>query len=279
MLVQQRLEVEEDAGALERRRFGPGGEGGLGGADGQRHVFIGGQRNRGHDFAGGGIEAVGVAAAAALVGLAVDEMRDLLHGCKARSGFLQNARGRPFRPPAVQVGTVARAKPRDLFQDLADLVEDLADLGLVDDQGRRDGDDIAGVANHEAAVEALLEHFRSARAGRGARASSMPATRPMLRTSMTCGAPERMRGFLEGAGQLAGAAEQVVASIDVQRRQDGGGGQRVRRIGVAVEELDAALRVLTMASCTSRLTATAPAGMAALLTPLAMVIRSGVTPK
>ena len=29
MLVQQRLEVEEDAGALERRRFGPGGKAAL----------------------------------------------------------------------------------------------------------------------------------------------------------------------------------------------------------------------------------------------------------
>jgi flagellar motor protein MotB len=34
-----------------------------------------------------------------------------------------------------------------------------------------------------------------------------------------------------------------------------------------------------MASCTSRLTATAPAGTAALLTPLAMAMMSGVTPK
>ncbi|MNT44321.1 hypothetical protein D3C72_1808430 [compost metagenome] len=80
VLVQQRLEVEQDAGALEGGGFGPGGERRLGSGHGQRHVFVGGQRDRRADLAGRGIEAIRVAAAAAVVGLAVDEMGDLLHG-------------------------------------------------------------------------------------------------------------------------------------------------------------------------------------------------------
>src|SRR5690606_42035500 len=47
---------------------------------------------------------------------------------------------------------------------------------------------------------------------------------------------------LEGRRQLAGPREKVFAAVDVERGQDGGRGQRVRRIGVPVEELDAARR-------------------------------------
>ena len=80
VLVEQRLEVEQHARTLERGRLGPGREGGLGRGHGQRHFVGGRQRNRGGHFAGGRIEAVGVAVAAAVVVLAVDVVGNLLHG-------------------------------------------------------------------------------------------------------------------------------------------------------------------------------------------------------
>ena len=45
VLVQQRLEIEQDARALERGRFGPSRKGGAGGGHGQRHFVVGRQRN------------------------------------------------------------------------------------------------------------------------------------------------------------------------------------------------------------------------------------------
>src|SRR5690606_17962598 len=85
VLVEQRLEIEQDAGALERRHFRPGGE--RRARRGHSRVDLGGrgQRDGTADLAGGGVEAFGVAAAAALAGLAGDEMSELLHGIQAIS--------------------------------------------------------------------------------------------------------------------------------------------------------------------------------------------------
>ena len=65
LAVQQFQELEHHAGAADRRRVGPGREGGLRGGDGGGHLAGVGQRDLARDGAGGRIEDVGAAAALA----------------------------------------------------------------------------------------------------------------------------------------------------------------------------------------------------------------------
>ena len=134
----------------------------------------------------------------------------------------------------------------NFLEHLADLLEELPDLGFFDDQRGRDGDDVTGVAHHQAAVEAFLEHFGGTGArGTGARRQFDAGHQAQVAhvDDVRC-ALQAVGRLFERARQLAGAAEQVFAAVDVQRRQDGGGGQRVGRIGIAVKELDAAGRAV-----------------------------------
>src|SRR5690606_668825 len=110
----------------------------------------------------------------------------------------------------------------------------------------RHGQRIARIANHQPAVEALVEGFGRARAGGVLAGRQLDAGhQPDVAHIDHIGrALQRMGGGLEGRRQLAGPREKVFAAVDVERGQDGGRGQRVRRIGVPVEELDAARRAV-----------------------------------
>ena len=71
----------------------------------------------------------------------------------------------------------------------------------------------------------------------------MPAIRPTLRMSSTLGRPlSAHRGVGPLRLELLRALEQVLVAIEVERREAGGAGERMRRIGVAVEQLDHVLR-------------------------------------
>ena len=80
--------------------------------------------------------------------------------------------------------------------------------------------------------------------------------------------------------QRAAALEQPFALVDIECRQPRRARRRMPGVCVAVEKLDRALgAVLKIASWMRELIATAPIGCAPLVMPLAIVIRSGVTPK
>ena len=60
---------------------------------------------------------------------------------------------------------------------------------------------------------------------------------------MTFGGPlQRMQRIAPVLGQRGAARQQALVLVDVERREAGGAGHRMRRIGVAVEQLDLALR-------------------------------------
>ena len=80
--------------------------------------------------------------------------------------------------------------------------------------------------------------------------------------------------------QLASALEQAFVLIDIERREACGACRRMAGVCVAMEELDRALRRAAMIVSWMRSDiATAPIGCAPLVSALAIVIRSGVTPK
>src|SRR3546814_5896142 len=87
------------------------------------------------------------------------------------------------------------------------------------------------------------------------------------------------RGVLPIRRQFVGAVEQAIAGVKIEGREPGRAGQRVTRIGIAVEQLDPPGTLSNTASCSSRFTATAPIGTAALVSPFAIVMMSGVTPQ
>ena len=65
----------------------------------------------------------------------------------------------------------------------------------------------------------------------------------MLRMSTTFGRPlQRMQRIAPVFGQSSAARQQPLVLVDVERREAGRAGDRMRRIGVAVEQLDRALR-------------------------------------
>ena len=90
---------------------------------------------------------------------------------------------------------------------------------------------------------------------------------------------QRMDGVLPIRRKLRGARQQSLLLIDLERGDGGGAGDRVARIGIAVEEIDGLLgpgheRVVDL-----RVHNTAPIGMVPLVMPLAVVMISGETPK
>ena len=77
------------------------------------------------------------------------------------------------------------------LEDAGKDIDELVDLALLDDQRRRQRDDVAGGADQEPALE-RLEEGAEARAWSAAPAigsSSTAPISPMLRMSMTCGRP------------------------------------------------------------------------------------------
>ncbi len=67
----------------------------------------------------------------------------------------------------------------------------------------------------------------------------MPAVRPTQRMSSTLGRPlRRHRRLGPDRLELAGALEQAFVAIEVERREAGGARERMRRIGIAVKQLD-----------------------------------------
>lgn len=78
MLVEQFLELEQDARALERRGLGPGRRGGVGGGHGGIHLGLAAQQHLCRHGAGGGVEHIGAARGGAGMALSADVVAD--HG-------------------------------------------------------------------------------------------------------------------------------------------------------------------------------------------------------
>ena len=73
----------------------------------------------------------------------------------------------------------------------------------------------------------------------------MPTVRPIGRISSTFGQSlEAHRRLRPDRFELPCALEQAFVAIKIERREPGGAGERMRRIGVAVEQLDHVLRPL-----------------------------------
>ena len=84
---------------------------------------------------------------------------------------------------------------------------------------------------------------RACRATPAIGSSSTAPIRPILRMSMTLGqALERMDRIRPVVGERGGAGQKTLVLIGVERAERGRAGDRVRRIGIAVEELDDVLR-------------------------------------
>ena len=104
-----------------------------------------------------------------------------------------------MRPnPALKEGQALPAPPhlkqpsRHRADDLRELVGDLADLVLGDDQGRREGDGVAGDAHHQALVETAIHGLEGARADRvGAGGEVDGANKATVRMSSTLGSSFR----------------------------------------------------------------------------------------
>jgi hypothetical protein len=71
--------------------------------------------------------------------------------------------------------------------------------------------------------------------------SSMAPIRPMLRMSMTCGSPFSECNASPSSLQFGARVSRPFFLVGLERAEAGGAGQRVGRIGVAVEELDQVL--------------------------------------
>ena len=71
----------------------------------------------------------------------------------------------------------------------------------------------------------------------------MPAMRPIVRMSMTCGKPFRecMR-IVPFLGRVRRPREKSLVAVDIQRGKARGAGGRMAGVGIAVEQLDLALR-------------------------------------
>src|SRR5215468_2701087 len=68
-----------------------------------------------------------------------------------------------FAPPVGRPRRVPTLFHR--FQHLAQLIEHLVDVGLLDDERRREGDDVAGDADQQAVLVGPQEGFEGAGAG------------------------------------------------------------------------------------------------------------------
>ena len=127
---------------------------------------------------------------------------------------------------------------------VADVVDQLVDLALGDDQRRRERYDIAGDAQQRSMLERPHERVEGA-FGRlpAIGCISIAPISPMLRMSMTFGSPLSECSASSPVGrQLRAARQQAFFLVGVERADRGRRGDRISRIGVAVEELDQMLR-------------------------------------
>ena len=90
---------------------------------------------------------------------------------------------------------------------------------------------------------------------------------------------QRMQRIFPIGREFGAARQQALFLVGVERAERRRAGDRIARIGVAVEELDQCSGPVMKASWISFFTNTAPIGMTPLVTPLAVVIMSGMTPK
>src|SRR5262249_6340568 len=126
-----------------------------------------------------------------------------------------------------------------------ELVEDFSDLTFTYDQRRTERERIAHGAEHDVVLEETeVERVHAALADGIRPACKIDTDRKANRANI-----EHVRQALEPHRrlcprffQLAGALEQALIAIDVERREPGGAGKRVRRVGVAVEQFDDVLR-------------------------------------
>ena len=124
------------------------------------------------------------------------------------------------------------------------MVDQLVDLALGDDQRRRQRDDVAGGADQRAALERLHE-------GREGALGRLAGDRLQLDRADQADvadvddvrlALQRMQRVLPIGRELGAARQQALLLVGVERAEAGGAGDRIARIGVAVEELDQVLR-------------------------------------
>ncbi len=113
---------------------------------------------------------------------------------------------------------------------------------LLDDQRRRQREDVAGEAHHHAGLEALDVHFQSAPADRACARLELDAAdqAEIADVDHVPRALERMQRRLELRRHRGGAREQLFVDVELLRGQQGGTGERVRRVRVTVQELDLA---------------------------------------
>jgi hypothetical protein len=122
----------------------------------------------------------------------------------------------------------------------ADRLHHLVHLPALDDQRRRQGDDVAGHAGQQAAVEGGLERRHGA-GGRGAGTGLQLDAGDQAEVAdvdHVAGVLQRVDRRAPVGLHLQGAGEQALLLIDLQRRQAGRAGQGVGAVGVAVEQLD-----------------------------------------
>ena len=108
----------------------------------------------------------------------------------------------------------------------------------------------------------------------------MPAIRPKLRMSMTCGQSRRLwtassKSGASSAARVSRPSRRRSPASRAPRRRPAGGRNRCSRGTARWRPPGPCIR----ASWTSRLANTAPIGKAPLVRPLAVVMMSGVTPK
>ena len=131
-------------------------------------------------------------------------------------------------------------------QRVGDGFHDLVDLALLDDEGRRDGEDVAGLAHENAVLVAIEEHIVAALAGLAWARFKLDAGNEAYIADVddVRAAPQRMDRLLHGWRKRGGALEQAFALVYIERREPRRAGHRVAGIGIAVEELDKVLRTL-----------------------------------
>src|SRR3990170_7898593 len=123
-------------------------------------------------------------------------------------------------------------------------IDQLVDLLLFDDERRLERDDVTGGADEEAALERFDEEgvgALSRLAGDGIELDG--ADQPDIAdVDDVRKALERVDRILPIGCQLRRARQQSLFFIDLQRRDAGCAGDRMTRIGIAVEEIDDLLR-------------------------------------
>src|SRR4249919_2208714 len=162
--------------------------------------------------------------------------------CATGVGMPASMSAGPFFIPSRRLRS---ARSGHGFDDAAELVEHLADLTFAHDQWRAERERIADSAEHDVMLEeAEVERVHAALAdGVGPTREIDPDGEPdRADIEHVRQAFEPHRRLCPGLFELAGALEQAFVAIDVERCKPGGAGERMCRIGIAVEQFDDVLR-------------------------------------